>query len=204
MAQLTFYVSSWTDQDAFLCFVALREKTLDFEVKQPSAEERAHAFAGRVPAVAHDGHFVSEGIAVAEYLAETFPFPGFPRLFPADLKQRSWCRQVMLWPRVALSSLFAERTASAALHPRPWAPLSPAAQTDAERLVQAVEHALPAGRATLFDAWCIADADLSFTLGRLIQGGHPVPARLRAYAGTHWARPSTQEFLARVQVAPQP
>src|SRR3954463_14170643 len=111
MSQLTFYVSSWLDQDAFLCFVALREKTLEFEVKAPAPEERERAFAGRLPAVAHEGHWVSEGIAVAEYLAETFPFPGFPRLFPAELKQRARCRQVMLWPRVELGALRAERPA---------------------------------------------------------------------------------------------
>ena len=47
----------------------------------------------------------------------------------------------------------------------------------------------------MFDAWCIADADLAFMLHRLVLNGDPVPPNLKQYAETQWKRPSVRAYV---------
>jgi hypothetical protein len=47
---------------------------------------------------------------------------------------------------------------------------------------------------TLFEAWSIADVDLSLMLNRLVCNGDEVPAMLADYASRQWERPAVQEW----------
>src|SRR5260370_32460081 len=123
MPMLTLYIDDhWVRPEAFSSFVALREKKLDFEIDEvslPKREQYAPAYrgsslTGRVPSLRHDDYWLSESSAINEYLAEAFPFPKHPRIFPEDLKERPRARQLIAWARSGLMPIREHRgTASA-------------------------------------------------------------------------------------------
>ena len=181
MTELTLIADApWESPWAFHAFVALTEKQLDFALETvplPIPDARKRALFARspmadVPMLVHGDLGITESLAISEYLAETFPTPAHPRLFPADLKLRARARQIMNVLRT-----------------------SPA--IDTAELVRLASAVLAPGRTTLFDAWCIADADLGLALMRLVAKAAPVPTHVETYAHAQWERPSTQTYLAR-------
>lgn len=187
-------------------FVALTEKKLTFSLKEVSlhagahrtAESRARAPIAKVPVLEHDGWFVSESLAIAEYIAETFPFPVHPaRLFPEDLRQRAHCRQVMSWVRTDMEALREDRPTTTVFYPseRTKKPLTERGRAAADQLVGVAGAMIGEGKTTLFDAWCIADAELGLMLQRLHANGDALPPRLARYADAQWARPSVRSFV---------
>lgn len=197
-------ISPWV----LTAWAALKEKGLSFTLQdvdldrgdQRAPDYLARSLTGKIPALDHDGFWLTESIAIAEYLAETFPFPNHPRLFPADLRERARCRQVMLWLRIEpqLAPLRQARSTHALLYESERArlqPLSEAAAASAATLVRFAEALLPPGRDYLCGDWSIADVDLGFMLARLHECGDPLPERLAAYAARQWARPSVKAFV---------
>lgn len=203
-APLTLFVDAKLESPyAFSAFVALEEKQLPFTMKKVSLQAGEHrkpdyrAATGRVPSLQHGDFVLAESSAIAEYLADVFPFPDHPRLFPVDLKERNLCRMIQAWMRSDFLPIRDERSSDTVFYRRPAKqPLSPKAVEHAERLFKGVEGLVREGRTTLFDAWCIADADLAMMLQRLIVSGDPVPPRLKAYAEANWQRPSVARWLA--------
>ena len=196
----------WISPYAFSSFVALREKKIDFEPReigldradQRSAEYRARSITGRVPALVDGDFALAESQAIAEYLEDVRPEPP---IFPRAPRDRARARQVLAWIRSDLDALRAERPTHTMFYARATAPLSPAGVAAAEKLVAVAERLVPIGRTQLFDAWCLADADLAFMLHRLILNGHDVPAPVRAFAEVQWARPSVAEWVAHARPA---
>src|SRR5262249_20200655 len=101
---LTLYAeSSWLSPWLFHPLVALEEKQLPYRVEVVSlplqGEIRAaiedRALVAKVPVLVHGDVWITESLAISEYLAETFPAPDHPRLFPADLAKRARARQIM-------------------------------------------------------------------------------------------------------------
>ncbi len=193
----------WDSPYVFTAFVALREKGVDFEVREVDLDAGAHlgtdygerSLTSRVPALDHDGFTLSESSAIVEYLDEAFPAPRFVRLLPSGVRERARARQVMAWIRSDLLPLREERPTTTMFFERATKPLSAAAQASAGKLVR-VSGTLLAGAATsLCGEWCVADADLAFMLHRLLLNGHEVPASIRAYAESQWRRPSVREFV---------
>jgi glutathione S-transferase len=188
-------------------FVALREKQLPFTMVDydlPAGAVRTAAFrekslTGRVPALQHGDYWLTESSAVSEYLAETFPFPNHPRIWPADFKERSRARQLMHWFRSDLLPLRDERPTSSVFGAPTGKTLSAAGCAAADQLVDALGRVIGEGRTTLFDAWCIADVDVGLMLQRLLKNGDPLPERLVAYANAQWARPSVAEWVAEAE-----
>ena len=90
-----------------------------------------------------------------------------------------------------------ERSTFTMFYEKSSKPLSVKAQDAAQALFRVAAAVVPEGRTSMFSAWSIADADLSFMLHRLILNGDEVPARLRAYAEAQWRRPSVREFVDR-------
>jgi glutathione S-transferase len=197
-------VSPW----AMHALVALEEKQLPYELvvvdlpmtEAQRAEVERHGALGKIPLLRHGAAGIGESLAISEYLAETFPAPVHPRIFPADLVQRARARQVMSWMRTGLFALREHRPTTVVFGtadaPRPLAPLDGALRADVDVLV-AVATRMLGDRLTLADAWCIADLDLALALMRLVRGGDPLPAHLRAAAEATWARPSVQAYLTR-------
>lgn len=211
-APLTLYAETgWVSPWVFHVMTALEEKRLPYELElvplpipaETKARLRARALIGKVPVLAHGELWLTESLAISEYLAETFPAPGYPRLFPADLGERARARQLMSYLRTDLMALREARPTSSVFGARAAAPLGDRAAIQAAELVAITEHLLTPGRTSLFSDWSIADADLALALMRLVANGDPVPDAVRNYARAQWQRPSLRAFLDRA-TAPQP
>ena len=204
MDALTLYVDGfWISPYALSAFVALEEKGLPYTVKEVALNKKDHhkseyrAHTGRVPALQHGDYWLAESSAICEYLAETFPFPKYPRLFPEDLKQRGICREVQAWVRSDLMPIREERSTHSVFYEETRHPLSPAGRAASDRLITIASRLIPDGKTTLFDAWCIADTDLGMMLQRLNINGDPMPKKLQTYAEAQWNRPSFRKWTER-------
>lgn len=200
---LTLYVDALYESPyALSAFVALEEKQLPYslvavDLKNKAASYNQSSRTGRVPALQHGDYWLAESTAIAEYLAETFPFPKHPRLFPADLKERGTCRMIQAWVRSDLMPIREERSTATVFYERTEKPLSLAAVASVKRLLDGVEPLIKEGRGTLFEQWCIADCDLAMMLQRLnLNGGFTLPPKVKAYAEAAWQRPSVQKWCA--------
>jgi glutathione S-transferase len=199
----------WTSPYVLSCFVALREKGLPFEVRTVALDVGAQhepAFAkqsitSRVPVLVDGDWALSESSAIVEYLEEAYPPPAHAAVLPADVPSRARARQIMAWVRSDLLALREERPTSYVFHPHaapnPLPALSPAAERAAAKLLRAAEQFVPASGGPLFGNWCVADTDLAMMLQRLVKTGHPLPARIRAYAEAQWERPAIREFCSQ-------
>ncbi|MBX7098654.1 MAG: glutathione transferase [Myxococcaceae bacterium] len=200
---LTLWVDDTFDSPwAFSAFIALTEKELPFTLRGLSLERGEHrrpgfgARTGRIPALQRGEYWLAESVAIAEYAAENFPYPGHPRLFPEDLARRGECREVQGYVRTGFEALRAERPSRSLWGARVTAPLSDAARADADALLAYAAGRLAPGARSLFGAWCIADADLALALQRLVLNGDEVPRALADYAAATWDRPSARAWHA--------
>lgn len=203
---LTLYIdNNYLSPYAMSAYVALVEKKLPFAVETidiDAGEARRPAFSGlaltaRVPALVHDGFVLTESSAIVEYLEAVFPAPERPALLPSDVRELARARQVQAWLRTDLLALRQERDTTTVFGAPSARPLSADGQAAAAKLV-AVADRLVNGP-TLFERWCIADADLALMLNRLIHSGDPVPAKLRDYAAAQWARDSLHVWREQQQ-----
>jgi len=208
--ELTLYAeSTWVSPWVFHAMVALEEKGLPYKLEVvpipiPPAQRgelENLAVIGKVPILAHGDFAFGESLAISEYLAERFPFPDHPRLFPADLAERARARQVMSMARTSMFALRGDRPTSGVFGPPTILPMSDKARAEATELVRLASRVVRPGAKTMFDAWCIADADLTLLLMRLIAHQDPVPPHLVDYARAQWERPSVQRFLSHVPPA---
>lgn len=198
-------------ESPFVCtvFVALREKGLRFEMKTldlDKGEQRAEAFAepsitGKVPAIEHDGFWLTESLAILEYLEERFPAPAHAAILPTGVEERARARQLLGWLRFGIGHLRDERPTSSIFFTPVRNPLSQRARADADALIRLTERLLPAGAAALFSHWTACDGELALALHRLLINGDQVPERVRAYAEAVWTRPSMRDYVARERPA---
>jgi len=195
-----FVDSLYTSPYALSAFVALREKSLAFDMSAVDLEAGKNHEAGfakaslthRVPTLV-DGEFtLSESSAIDEYLDEAYPQT---RIYPADLRQRARARQVQAWLRSDLMPIREERPTHVIFFRPSNKALSEVARAASRLLMAATEELLPKGGEHLFGRWSIADTDLSLMLYRLIANGDEVPARIEQYARAQWARPSVQQWV---------
>lgn len=206
MEPLTLYVDGFfISPYALSAFVALEEKGLPYTLKPVRLNKQEHrqndyrAHTGRVPSLQHGDYWLAESSAICEYLAETFPFPKYPRLYPEDLKERGICREIQAWVRSDLMPIREERSTHTIWYDHTHKPLSTAAKVAVDRLYKVADGLISEGKTTLFGAWCIADTDLGMMLQRLNLNGDPMPAKLKAYAEAQWQRPSVKKWNDRVR-----
>jgi len=202
--KLTLYAeSTWTSPWVFHAMVALEEKGLPYvlevlplPIPEPRrAELRERALLGKVPILIDGDAWISESLAISEYLAERYPAPGFPRLFPADLVQRARARQVMSALRTGFFALREDRPTSTIFGSPAPRPMSDKARAEAAELVRIASALIRPGATSMFDQWCIADADLTLALMRLVANSDPVPPPVAAYTAAQWARAGVQKFV---------
>ena len=195
-----FIDSNYLSPYAMSAFVALREKSVPFEVALidlQGSEHLAAPYAGvsttrRVPTLSHNQFNLSESSAICEYLEEIYPTPP---IYPTNVQDRAKAREIQAWLRSDLMPIRMERSTEVVFLKRSPPPLSSSALAAAEKLFKASEHLLPAGNSTLFEQWSIADTDLALMLNRLVMAGDDVPERLAKYATIQWQRPSVQEWV---------
>ena len=203
---LTLYgESNWDSPWVFTAYVALWEKSLEFDVQilelskgQSRTEHfRERSLTSRVPTLIHDGFQLSESSAIVEYLDEAFPAPEHPRLLPETLRERARARQIMAWLRTDLQPLRDERPTTTVFWRANVAPLGDAARAARDKLVFVCERLLPESGDSPFSEPCIVDAELALALHRLILNGDEVPARVERWARGVWQRPSVRAFVER-------
>jgi glutathione S-transferase len=205
--QLTLYAeSTWLSPWVFHAMVALEEKQLPYKLEVVSlpmtgearAEFERRAVLARVPALIHGDVWITESLAISEYLAETFPTPAHPRLFPADLADRARARQIMSFLRTSLFALREARPTSSVFGRPSPKPMSDAARAEAAELERIALAVLPDDRSAMFGTWCIADADLALALMRLVAHQDPLDQRLVNYALAQFQRSSVRRFFAHL------
>jgi glutathione S-transferase len=210
MSELTLYVDDrWCSPYAMNSFICLKHKGLPFSAKTLDLRKqeaftpayRDASITAKVPALVHDGFWIAESMAIAEYIAETFPAPKYARLFPEDLKERARARQIMMWLRSDLMPIREERPTTTIFIAPTEKPLSEAGERAAEELVRVASQVISEERTTLFREWCIADPDLGLMLQRLNLNGYRLPAKLRAYAEAQWKLPAIQEWVSKKRPA---
>jgi glutathione S-transferase len=211
MAELTLFAESeWVSPWVFHAMVALEEKRLPYRLEvlslpMPADKKQKlidRAIVPKVPVLVHDDVWITESLAISEYVAERFPTPQYPRIFPADLAERARARQVMSWLRTSLFALREERPTSTIFGRPTRNPLSGNAKADAVELVRIAERLVAPGKLSMFGDWCIADADLTLALMRLVHNEDPVPSHIADYVITGWQRPSIRKFLSHITTTP--
>jgi glutathione S-transferase len=196
----------WISPYVYTCFVALREKGLDFEVKDVALQDKQQhdpsyrdgSITGRVPSLRHGDFWLAESSAIVEYLDEAFPDRA--PLLPKDVRERARARQVLAWIRSDLLALREQRSTATMFYERATKPLDAAGQAALDKLLHVATLLVPEGRSTLSSTWSIADADLTFMLQRAGLNGHDLPARIRAYVDANWSRPSIQAFVTHQRI----
>ena len=207
--QFLLYVDTrYMSPYAMSAYVALTEKGVPFELRQVDLradDQGAPDYARdsltcRVPMLSHGDFHLSESSAIAEYLDELLPAPGYRALYPGAARERARARQVQAWLRSALDALREARPTTAVFGPALTTPLPAAAAADGARLCALVEALVPVARQQMFDEWSLADTDLALMLQRLLHSGDAVPPRVADYAQAQWQRPAVQAWLALSRV----
>ncbi len=203
-AQFLLYVDArHVSPYAMSAYVALYEKGVPFELRHVdlrAAEQREAHYARdsltcRVPMLSHGEFHLSESSAIAEYLDELLPAPGYRALYPAHAQQRARARQIQAWLRSDLGALREARPTTAVFGPPLTTPLPAAARDDAARLCALLEAVLPPGASEVFDGWSLVDTDIALMLQRLLNNGDDLPPRIADYARAQWQRPALQAWL---------
>ena len=187
---------------AMSAYVALAEKGLEFAIQvvdlkakeQFKSAYRDISLTCRVPTLVHGGFCLSESSAIAEYLEDLYPSPKYVAVLPSDVDLRARARQVQAWLRSDMLPLRSERPADLFYAPSDVAPLSPAAQAAADKLIAVSETLIGHSSQNLFGEWCIADTDLGVMLNRLVANGDPVPVKIARYVERQWQRDSVVQW----------
>jgi glutathione S-transferase len=184
------------------CFVALEEKQLPFTMARAVLREgggvppvlRTRTGIPRVPALQHGDFWLTESIAITEYLEQMFPPPAYARLFPDEPRSRARARQVMAWVRFDIRRLRLERPWSMAIYraTSPPPPLSPEGERDAHELFDLIAHLEAAGELA---GWNLSHLDLALALLRLQHGDPELPAPARRLLDANLARPTVRRYL---------
>jgi len=207
MSELVLYGdASWQSPWVFHVVVALEELRVPYRLDtlampipaEVRVELQRNAVLGKVPCLRDDDVWLTESLAISEYLAERFAPPQYARLLPLHRTERARARQVMSWLRTSLSALREERPTTSVFHRPIQQPLSEKARADAAELVRVTERLLGADAKTLAAEWCVADADLALALMRLVANSDPMPQRLVDYAMGQWGRASVRKFLGYI------
>jgi glutathione S-transferase len=188
--------------------VALEEKRLAYRLElldlargdQHRADFVAHSITNRVPTllVKDPGGdlWLSESVAILEYLEERFAPPDHPGIYPRDLAERARVRLVQGLIRSDFLAIREERSTDTIFFGQPIQPLSEAAEAARTRLVRIASALVPPGSRALAADFSIGDVDLATMLQRLVHNGDQIPAHLADYANAVWQRPSIQKWLS--------
>ncbi|MBL0796093.1 glutathione transferase [Pseudomonas sp. B7] len=200
-SSLRLYVDAqFTSPYAMSCFVALREKGIEFEMSTldlDKLENQASDYARlsltqRVPTLVHGDFALSESSAITEYLEDVFPQTA---VYPRHPQKRAAARQVQAWLRSDLLPIRQERSTLVVFYGQKYGPLSASAEAAKQKLIDVAQWLLTDNPDYLFGEWSIADVDLALMLNRLILNGDTVPAQLENYAQRQWQRPTVQEWI---------
>ena len=170
---------------------------------RPDSKDRllAHAPAGKVPILRHGALVVWDSLAIAEYLAETFPEAG---LWPEDRLARAHARTIVAEMHAGFEALRNHMPMD--LRKRyPGRDWPPAVDQDVARIVQIwtdCRDRFGAGGDFLFGRASIADAAYAPVASRFLTYGVELPAAAAVYRDAVMAWPAMQEWTAAAEQEP--
>jgi glutathione S-transferase len=210
MPDLLLYAdAAWESPWVFHVMVALDELELPYKLEpirrpiEPSLKNqlKTNALIGLVPTLVHGDFWLTESVAISEYLAETFAPPAYPRIMPADVRERARARQIMSAMRTSMMGLRGDRPTTSVFGKPVSTAFSEKGRADADELLRIAGQLITPGKLTIASEWCMADADFALMLMRLVANGDAVPAHIRAYTEAQWARPSIRKYLGYIPTA---
>lgn len=199
--QVTLYVDGYfvSPLDA-TCLVALEEKGVPYTTSRSllrdnqgfPAQFQQRTGVARVPALQHGDFWLTESMAIAEYIDDTFRGPP---LLPAEARAKARARQIMAFVRFELRTLRAERPWWTTIYPADAAQLAPLGMQALQETVELLNLVdWLAARGALAD-WCIAHVDLALTLMRLAKTQVALPAAAQRLLDANLVRPSVRAYL---------
>lgn len=210
MPDLLLYAdAAWESPWVFHVMVALDELNLPYRlepIRRPIEPElknqlKTNALLGLVPTLVHGDFWLTESVAISEYLAETFAPPEYPRIMPSAPRERARARQVMSWLRTSSMGLRTDRPTTSVFMRPVSTPMSEKGRADADEVLRIAGQLIAPGKLSMTSEWCIADADLALMLMRLVANGDSVPSHLEDYALAQWGRPSIRKYLGYIPAA---
>ena len=157
---------------------------------------RSRTLTGKVPALRHRDLWISESLAILEYLEETFAPPEYPRLMPARAPSRARDRQILSWLRSDLFELRRCLPFEGIFLSMSTPAVTALAREEAAALVAMAGTRLSAETQ---DGPTLADYELAFALRRLIHYKVGLDGRedLVRWSDALWHRPSVQSWATQ-------
>jgi glutathione S-transferase len=177
------------------CLIALDEKRAEYQTARALLRDGAgippslgsRTVIARVPAIQHGDFFLTESLAIVDYVDRVCPGAG---LYPFDPRQRARALQIMAYVRFDLRALRDERQWWTCVYPVEQPPLTPTAQHEADELIAIASRIVPE-----LGEFSIAHADLAMHLMRLSRNHHPMPDPLLRFIDATIARPSVRAYI---------
>jgi glutathione S-transferase len=207
--ELTLYIgnknySSWS----FRGWLAMRMagapfREVLFHLGDPASREKIRAVSpgGRVPALHHGELGVWDSLAIAEYLAETFPERN---LWPKDREARATARALA----AEMHSGFQNLRKNMPMNLRRSSP----GVGHLPEVMEEIAHITGAWKRArsrfgsegpfLFGAWSLADCFYAPVIGRLRTYAVPLDPETQAYADAVWAQPDVRAWVEAAKAEP--
>jgi glutathione S-transferase len=183
---------------ALLIWVVLREKKIPYELRRvdlKAGENRtpeylSRAPSGKIPVLQEADTWLSESLAIAEYLDET---SDGPRLLPADPLARARDREVLSYLRSDFSELRRCMPFEGLFWSQPAVTMTPKADVEIARVFDLVHKRLAAKAP---EPPTLADFELAFMVRRVLHyDPKRVPADVVEFSERIWSRPSVQSWV---------
>jgi len=208
MSELTLvlgsrHLSSWSLRS----WLALKQTGMPFreiviELDRPgtAAEIRRYSPSGRVPTLLHGDLVIWDTMAIAEYLAETFPAA---RLWPLKPAARAVARSACAEMHSGWAELRESLPMNLIATPA-HKPLTPTVERQVHRIVELwrdCRSRFGAGGPFLFGPFTLADAFYAPVATRFETYGTPLPEDAAAYVSTLFALPAMREWCVKARAA---
>jgi glutathione S-transferase len=190
--------SSWSMRP----WIAMKANGLDFQetvicLGQPetAAEIAKYSAGGKVPVLRHGAVMVWESLAIIEYLADTFPGPGW---WPADPAARAMARSISAEMHSSFTNVRSTMPMNVRRHIQGRA-RSPAVDADIVRICDLWRNAraqFGAGGPFLFGAFSLADAMYAPVVTRFKTYDVKLGRDAQAYCDAILAHPAVRQWYA--------
>ena len=174
-----------------------------FHLGDPANREKIRAVSpgGRVPALHHADLVIWDSLAIAEYLAETFPDR---HLWPQDKDARATARAMAAEMHSSFPNLRKQMPVNLR-RSSPGVGHTPEVLQEIDHIAKSWKRArarFGAGGPHLFGAWSLADCFYAPVVGRLRTYAPPVDGETRAYMDAVWAQSDVRDWVEAAKVEP--
>lgn len=195
--------SSWCLRGFLLCKLAgldIKEQKVSLDDAAARAELLLLAPSFLVPSLTHNGIRVWDTMAIAEYLAETFPKAG---MLPSDPAERAHCRAIGGEMHAGFYNLRSALPMNLKAH-HPGFKVWAGAQGDIDRIKAIWRDCLTAsGGPFLFGRLTMADAMYAPVCTRFLTYDVPLDAQCAAYCKAIMSWPAVAEWVEAAKAEPE-